>query len=291
MNRILAVLVAIGMVAGALYIRGRIDDDDGGGGSAGGDGNGQLLCDPVLEAACRAAGDDVVVEDAGTTAERLLTADRLEFDGWVTPGPWPAMVDALRSAASRPELFGDGGQVLASSNMALVAPPDAPSDWRTVGEAVGGDDLRLGWRDPASGLGVIQVGAFAVGYFGGADFARNDFDPAFTSYLEAIQDEAAVARTPLERRLQQGISFAETVVSFQAEADRLLEEAAPGRRGDLQPLYPDPVVAVVAVLAGTEDGASDLRDALDEQGWDEPAGPSGLPSPGVLAALWQEARR
>jgi hypothetical protein len=288
-RRILAVLVAIGMVTGAVYIRGRIDDDNGDGGGNGG-GNGPLVCDPEVLEACLEVSDDIVAEDAAATAERLLTADRLEFDGWVTPGPWPAMVDALRSAASRPELFGDGGQVLASSRMALVA-PDAPSDWRTAGEAVGGDALRLGWRDPASGLGVLQVGAFAVGYFGGSEFARNDFDAAFTSYLEGIEDEAAVARNPLERRLQQGISFAEAVVTFQAEAERLLEEAAPGRRGDLQPLYPDPVVAVEAVLAGTEDGAGDLRDALDEQGWDVPADRSGLPSPGVLAALWQEVRR
>ena len=289
MSRVLAVVAAIAMVAAALYVRGRIDDDGGGAGNTG--DNGQLVCDPVLEDACRAVTDDVVVEDAATTADGLLTADRVEFDGWVTPGPWPAMVDALRSAASRPELFGDGGSIVASSRMALVTPPAAPQDWRAVGEAVGGGDLRLGWRDPASGLGVLQIGAFAVGYFGGSDFARNDFDAGFRSYLEAIEDEAEVARDPLERRLQQGISFAQAVVSFQSEAERLLDEAAPGRRGDLRPLYPEPVVAVEVVLAGTEEGAGDLRDALDDEGWDVPPSRSGLPSPGVLAALWQEVRR
>ena len=290
MSRVLAVLVAIGMVAGAVYLRGRIDDDDGGGGDRS-EGNGQLVCDPVFEAACRDVSDDVVVEDAAATAEGLLTADRVEFAGWVTPGPWPAMVDALRSAASRPDLFGDGGQVVASSRMALVAPPDAPLRWRAAGEAVGGGDLSLGWRDPTSGLGVLQVGAFAVGWFDGPAFARNDFDAAFRSYLEGIEDEAEVERDPLERRLQQGVSFAQAVVSFQSEAERQLDAAAASRRGDLRPLYPEPVVAVEAVLAGTDDGAEDLRSALEDEGWDVPAGSSGLPSPGVLAALWQEARR
>jgi hypothetical protein len=290
-SRVLAVLVAIGMVVGAVYLRGRIDDEDNGGASGNGGGNGQLVCDPVLEAACRAVSDDVVVEDAATTAERLLDADRADFESWVTPGPWPAMVDALRSSDGRPALFDDGGQVVASSRMALVAPPEAPPDWRAVGDAVGGGDLRLGWRNPTTGLGVLQVGAFAVGFFDGPDFATNDFDAAFTAYLDAIVDEAEVARDPLERRLQQGISFAEVVVSFQGEAELLLDEAAPGRRGDLRPLYPEPVVAVEAVLAGTEEGADDLRDALEEQGWDVPANGPGLPSPGVLAALWQEVRR
>jgi hypothetical protein len=288
-SRILAVLVTIGMVAGAIYIRDRIDDDGGGG--AGGNGGAQLVCDPVLEAACRAVSGDVVVEDAATTAERVIGADSFEGDGWVTAGPWPAMVDELRETAGRTPLFGDGGRVVASSRMAVVGPAETPGPWRAVGDAVGGSDLRLGWRDPASGLGVLQVGAFAVGFFDGPDFATNDFDAAFRSYLEGIEDEAEVARNPLERRLQQGVSFAAAVVSFQAEAERLLEEAAPGRRGDLQPLYPDPVVAVEAVLAGTEDGAGDLRESLNEQGWDVPADRSGLPSPGVLAALWQEVRR
>jgi hypothetical protein len=288
-SRILAVLVTIGMVAGAIYIRDRIDDDGGGG--AGGNGGAQLVCDPVLESACRAVSGDVVVEDAATTAERVIGADSFEGDGWVTAGPWPAMVDELRETAGRTPLFGDGGRVVASSRMAVVGPAETPGPWRAVGDAVGGSDLRLGWRDPASGLGVLQVGAFAVGFFDGPDFATNDFDAAFRSYLEGIEDEAEVARNPLERRLQQGVSFAAAVVSFQAEAERLLEEAAPGRRGDLQPLYPDPVVAVEAVLAGTEDGAGDLRESLDEQGWDVTADRSGLPSPGVLAALWQEVRR
>lgn len=287
MSRVLAVVVAIGMIAGALYVRGRIDDDDSSGGAGG--GGGSLLCAPELEEACREASDDVTVEDAAASAQRLLTEDTLDQDGWATPGPWPAMVDALRSAAGRPALFGDGGEAVASSRLALVAPPEAPEGWRAVGEATGAGDLRLGWRDPATGLGVLQVGAFAAGFFDGPDFATNDFaEPGFTSYLEGIEREAAVTGEPLERRLQQGVSFSEAVISFQAEADPLLEDAAPGRRGDLRPLYPEPVIAVEAVVAG--DGADDVGTELQELGWDGPA-PSGLPNPGVLAALWQEISR
>jgi hypothetical protein len=288
MSRFLAVLAAIGMIAGALYIRGRIDDD-GSGGGGGGDGSLTMVCAPELAEACREVSDDVTVEDAAVTAARLVTADRKGFDGWVTPGPWPAMVDTLRSIDGRPALFDDGGEVVASSRMALVAPPDAPSGWRAVGDAVGGGDLRLGWRDPATGLGVLQVGAFAVGWFDGPDFASNDLDAAFTSYLDGIEEEAAAARDPLQRRLQQGVSFAEAVVTYTAEAGPVLEGAAPGRVGDLAPTYPEPVVAVEAVVTG--DRAGDIGTELQERGWDEPSGSSGLPSPGVLAALWQEVSR
>ncbi len=287
-KRVLAVLAAIGMIAGALYVRGRIDDDDGGGGG-GGDGGDEVtfVCAEEFADACEAVLDDAVVEDAATTAERILAGDPRPT-AWLTPGPWPAIVDALRPTQT--PLFGDGGEPIASSRLALVAGPDAPETWEAAGRQVGEGDLRLAWRDPASGVGLLQVAAFAVGFFGDAEFARNDFAGEFTQYLEAIVDEAEVAGAPLERRLQQGVSFADAVVSFEAEAVALLDEAAPGRRGDLRPLYPEPVVAVEAVLVGGDDLADDLAGALEEQGWEVPARGSGLPSPGVLAALWERVR-
>jgi hypothetical protein len=293
---VLAVLVAIGMVAGALYVRGRIDDDDGGGAGrgrgGGGDGPVTLVCAPELEAACAESGaDEVDVEDAAVTAERLLTADATGFDAWLTPGPWPAMVDELRRADGRPALFEDDSRAVASTRLALVGPPDAPDGWRAVGDRVAGGQLRLGWRDPGSGLGVLQAAAFAVGWFQGPDFATNDFDPAFTAYLEGIALQAEVAPEPLERRLPFGPAFAAAVLELDAPAVALLEEAAPGRRGDLAPLYPEPVVVIEAVLVGGDDVADPVRDALEAQGWGEPAETTNLPRPGVLAALWQEVSR
>ena len=297
MKRFLAVLAAIGMVAGALFVRDRIDDDGGGGGGGGGGGRdggrdtATLVCAPELRSACEATDVEVVVEDAAVTAERMLTAERTDFDAWLTPGPWPAMVDAQREAESRPPLFADGASPLASTRLAVVSPPDLPAGWRGVGEQVAGGEVRLGWRDPGSGFGVIQVAAFAAGFFGSTDFARNDFTSEFTQYVEAIEYAAEVAPSPLARRLQQGVSFAEAVLATEAEATVQLDGAAPGRRDELEPLYPEPVVAVEAVLVGGDDVAEDVRTALEDQGWDVPAAPSGLPSPGVLAALWQEVAR
>jgi hypothetical protein len=285
-NRFLAVVVAVGMVAGALYVRGRIDDDEGGG-DGGGGGDVTLVCDPQFEHACREASDHVVVEDAARTAERLLGGDRPP-DAWLTPGRWADIVDALRTGQA--PLYRDPGAVLASTRLALVAGSGAPTRWKGLGTQVGAGDLRLGWRSPDSGVGVLQLGAFTTGWFGGDDVATNDFDPAFESWLGAIVDEAEVARDPLERRLQFGSAFAEAVLEPEVGATALLEGAAPGRRGDLRPLYPDPVVSVEAVLAGSGDVADDLRSELKHDGWAEPR-VTNLPSPGVLAALWQRAQR
>ncbi len=290
MKRFLAALAAVGMVAGALFVRGQIDDDGSGAGGGGGGGGERLVCAPELADACREVSDDVTVEDAAATAERLLAAEGFEADGWVTPGPWPAMVDTLRRSGGRAALFEDVGRPVASTRLAVVGPDGVPATWRAVGDQVVAGDLRLGWRDPATGVGVLQVAAFAVGFFDGPDFATNDFDAAFTGYLEGIGSQAEEAGNPLQRRLQFGSAFASAVVTSQAEADPLLEGAAPGRRGGLAPLYPEPVVAIEAVVAGPGDVAGDLGDELQERGWDGP-GPSGLPSPGVLAALWQEVSR
>jgi hypothetical protein len=49
------------------------------------------------------------------------------------------------------------------------------------------------------------------------------------------------------------------------------------------------VVSVEAVLAGSGARADDLRAALQDQGWAAPR-PTNLPSPGVLAALWERVR-
>jgi hypothetical protein len=44
------------------------------------------------------------------------------------------------------------------------------------------------------------------------------------------------------------------------------------------------------VVAAPDGPAEDIGRELQERGWDEP-GRSGLPDPGVLAALWQEVSR
>ncbi|MDQ4133181.1 MAG: hypothetical protein M3179_08260, partial [Actinomycetota bacterium] len=74
MRRVLAVLAAVAMVAGAVVVRSRLDDGDSDGVA------GRLTCGPELEAVCerlrRDQGDGltIVVEPAGVTAERLAAA-------------------------------------------------------------------------------------------------------------------------------------------------------------------------------------------------------------------------
>jgi hypothetical protein len=289
MRRLLALVAAVGMVAGALYARGRIDDDGGEGGGSG--GRVRLVCAPELATACEEADAEVRIEDAAVTADRLVAAETADLDAWVTPGPWPAIVDALRVPAGRAPLFERDTRSLAASRLGVVGPEDLEGTaWEALGRQVGEGDPRLGWRDPASGLGLLHVGAFTAGFFDGFEVATNDLElePGFDGYLDAVVEAAEVDGDPVARLLQSR-AFFDAAATYEAEASAQLDAAAPGRRSGLAPLYPEPVVAVEAVLAGDLDLADNLADALMEEGWVEPGLPTGL-SPGVLAALWDGVR-
>src|SRR4051795_1496666 len=131
--RIGAVVAAIAMVVGAIYVRGRIDEK---GVST------RLTCATELADACDriGGGAKVTVEPAGPTFDRLT---KLEpdadpgLDGWLVPGPWPEMVDAARKARAAPELFGSTG-----------APPGA-TPLVTVAEAQRAAALKAKCKDPA----------------------------------------------------------------------------------------------------------------------------------------------
>jgi len=295
-RRLLAVLAAAGMIAGALFVRDRIDDDGASG--DGGDGEVVLVCAPELEDACRALSDDVTVEDPFDTAERLLTADRLvtaddaPFDVWVTVGPWPRMVDDLRTPEGLGPLFPDPGDVAASTPLAVVGEQSLPREWRTLGTQVGDGELRLGWTGARSGLGVMVLGALTTGYFGDVDVATNDLDldPGFDRFLDAFIEEAEVAADPVERLLQSR-AFFDAAVSLAVDAEDELEGAGPGRREGLEPFYPEIVVSLEAVLGGPQPVVEELTDELTDElladGWDGEVG-QGLPA--VLAALWDRVR-
>lgn len=99
MRSVLALVLAVAMIAGALVIRGGRGGDAG---LLGGDDTLSVVCASELEAACRALGDDVevVVEPAGVTAASLSAADAtVDADAWLTLAPWPEIVAGNRQRA------------------------------------------------------------------------------------------------------------------------------------------------------------------------------------------------
>ncbi|MGI8794088.1 MAG: extracellular solute-binding protein [Acidimicrobiales bacterium] len=129
-RRIIAFIVAIGMVVGAIVARSLATD----GTVTGGPSDLQLVCTTELKALCLAMDAqgmaEVTVEPASVTAERLIAADATgeeadAVDGWLTPGPWAAMVDEARRAAGRQPLFAELGEPIARTALLYIAGPSA----------------------------------------------------------------------------------------------------------------------------------------------------------------------
>jgi hypothetical protein len=280
-TRVFALVVAVGLIVGAVLVRSALDDDETT--PATGDQSTNLVCSTELAAACDAIGG--TVEDAATTASRLISGDPDDVDVWIAPAPWPAMVDDARTRAGRDALF-EHTTVVARSPISIVAGGD-PGDcgWRCIGD--GADTL--GMPAPTSGFGLLVLGAAASDWFGTSDFAANDFDPAFRSWITGVVDRIVVIDDPVTRILQSR-AFFDLAVSYEASARATLDAASADRKDGLSLQYPQPVTSLDATVAAVEDVPSELvttaGDALLDAGWSKPAStPTGLPRPGVLLAL------
>lgn len=293
MSRIVAALVAIGLILGAVVVRNAIDDggDSGNGGPT--SGVVRVVCSTEVYAACASLSPsryEVHSEDAAQTASDLIVGGDPDFDVWIAPRSWPGVVDDARTRAGSAASFADGASPVARSPLVTVGGDAVAScDWRCVGAG----SFSVGGAAPTSGLGTIELGAAAAGWFGRADFAANDFDAAFRSWLASFTSRIETNDRPVTTLLQSR-AFFDVALSFEAEARTALDEASPDRKAGLSLQYPAPmayldVVAVdvdparARVAAGV---ARTVGSLLFARGWQEPAStPDGLPKPGVLTAL------
>ncbi|MFZ6003836.1 MAG: hypothetical protein ACOYXM_07850 [Actinomycetota bacterium] len=308
-QRVLAVLGAVAIVLVAIVVRAAIDDDGGPGGS---DDDGSELvvaCDTDLAAYCEALTglDGRIVEASDVTSLGILGGTLNEIDAWVTTDAWYE-VTAGRSA--RP--IGEA-ELLASSPIVVAADPDrvaavetlcsgratwrclgdrAGEPWDTIGGQAAWGRLSAGLPDADTSTGLSVLAAVAIGYFGDADFAANEFDDAFASWLAKLSLPAPggdpdPANTLVVRRGTYSVAG--------TTAARLSGISRPVGRVDAEP----PVEAgiVLVRLAGGDDidAIDQLRDDLVASGWTRASGqPEMMLKPGVLAALhtlWMEVAR
>ena len=299
-SRVLAIVAAIGMIAGAYVFRYGLPGDgdptdDGRGGDAG-----AVVCASELGTACDAIAG-ATVEPAATTAGRLIAAASARGAGvgaWVVASPWPQMVDDARALGSRAPLFADEREALASTPLVAVARRGqlpaacAPPSWRCLGDAAQDPAFRIAADGRTTTFGLFARAAALGGFFGNTDYATNDLDE---------QPEARTWIDNVERRLDAAPGFgARSLDSFvlqQGSASVYLTSGAAAARlaGNTQfevavPHEPVTVVAVVATPteAGADVDTDGLRDALETAGWSAVSGngtTTGLPSPGVLLAL------
>ena len=315
-KKLFALVVAVGMVAGAFLLRARLDEGAANPGS-GGDGDAWvLLCATELAAACQVlqdAGDAAVrVQDAGETAAELIAAttpDQAEgFDAWVVPQPWPQIVAEARQREGLAPLGGTPSQVLARSPLVMVAWSEravvledecgGELHWSCVGDAaglpwadVGGQaawgPVKPGHAAPSTAVGLLVMGAAVADFLGTADYSAGDlttdeFRAWFTQLERAVPNFGSAAGSPLQQQLAVGVSAFDIVGTTEAEAVPLLERAA-ARRGSLTLYYPDDVVtADVVALPLSRDGDlggldNAMTTALQQTGW-RPAAGTGTPT-------------
>lgn len=310
-RRLVALLVAVGLVVIALVIRNGIDN--GGGNSAG--EKLKLVCTPELQSVCAGLGSDVqaTVEEPGVTADRLKTADTAGIDGWLTPGPWPQIVAGEREAAGLAPVL-KVGPALGRSRIGLAVWPDrlivlnraCPGlPWRCIGDvaakgtwaAVGGNQqwglVKIGFPDASTNAtGLAALGAGTTGYFGSAPI--NIGDDGFTAWVRALVTASKNVQSSLEPVLAIGPSVADMVAVFESTATPTLKGSA---RPDNPVLtYPAPVASADVVLgsADTDRGrrlaALLTSERVQAAGWNTSGVP--LPAPDVLDALrttWKDA--
>lgn len=314
-QRLLALLGAVAIVLVAIVVRSAMDED-GGAGSTGGGGDDALVivCARDLAAICDAlTGATVIEEDAATTAGQIGSGSLPHgADAWLTTSAWTEVVEARAPGAI------DKLTALAATPVVAAADPARAEAlttlcadvalWRCLGDATGNDwgtlggdarwgALRVGLPSASSATGLGVLAAVASGYFGGTDFASNDFDSTpFRGWLDTLTaPSGAGEREPVA-----------TLITargrYTAAGD--LAASAKGRRVTV--LTPSPgieVTAVLAALPGADALDTDsptavaLRELLVDRGWEARAGgdvAATLHVPGVLAALhslWADVTR
>lgn len=285
-KRVGALLAAVAMVAGALWVRGRID--------GGGDGSDDplpagerpvVVCATELAAVCDALDVDPLIEDPGTTLDRIAAGEPLGADGWLVTSPWPEMAAVVAPPGTFREL--EVGEVLARSPTVLVVATAREQalatgcagavGWTCVGEAAGeawadhGGEaswgtVRVTHPDPGTVPGLAVLAAAAAGFLGSTGYATNDlatdgFDDWFTGLERAAALSARGGRDQVRQLLAAGPSVLSVVGALEAEAG---PQVAGAENPQAVVLYPSPMVTADVVLATVPgaDGAGALRDAV-----------------------------
>ncbi|MGQ0826132.1 MAG: hypothetical protein ACT4OX_14065 [Actinomycetota bacterium] len=203
--RLLALVVALAMVGGALAIRELIIKDEGSSADGADDSDRdsddrlRIACIVELAEVCGTLDANVTVEAAGTTAARLTAladgADA-EIDAWVTFAPWPEIVRDARARAGVDELLGADTSALARTRLAvaarrdradvLLAACDGMLTWRCIGDVAGtpwsdiGGEGTWGAVRPAhpepqlSATGLLVLGHAVGGYLATPEIPADD---------------------------------------------------------------------------------------------------------------------
>ena len=290
-RRLLALFAAVGMVAVALG--GKEQPRQRRCATSTGSGPLQLVCATELAAICDglAAPDIVVtVEPVAVTADRLraVDAEDADIDGWLTPGPWGAVVDSTRTSSAGSLSATPANRSRARRSCSRLGRTSAPrsrartGDLGCVGDAVTTRGFRLGVAPDDQAIGLLSDAALGAGHAKNPDFATNDLEETdLADWLTGVDVQTdRVSRNP------GGRSFSEMLTTRGAGADGYLSTEADigpqfARAGDASAARPpvrgarrhlrtycSPCVPANAAIASASIVRSDrVRQLLQASGW------------------------
>lgn len=297
-RRLLAVLVALGLVLAAAEARSRLVGDDASPVAA---EDLRVVCVRELAPVCDVVTTTTppVVEDARTTVERFAESDP-RVDMWLTLVPWPELAAAARAEAGLPDIASTTSPVLARSPALIVARRDRlralePTcdggrlTWRCVGDAAGtawadldGDPswgrVKVGLERPErSAEGLLSLSQATSDFFDGQEWnSRSLSSTDYFSWLSGLGAavEQTAGQTPLERMLLTGGADYEFAGALEATAVPLLR-SAPQRAAQLEVRGVEPVVTADVVVVGhgsagqpaVDEVAAQVEGALADAGW------------------------
>ena len=256
-----------------------------------------VVCDPLAEAFCRAAGAvdprlTIRVEPTQVTTKALVQlapGTGPDFQAWVSVGPWLQMADGRRTGQAPLQ---KDVVVVASTPLVLLARAVPPS--ATCGKPAAGclplPTNPVGLPSPKSnGIGLAGLAQIVLAKSGipTGDLDRTAIESGPAA--DAIGDLAGRINTGAGlEQLNIGFSQANPLITTQA-----LAGPAAGRPNVARTELPVRAVLQVGILdtrakgpLGDDAAGRALDEAARKAGWEEAGDPTGgLPEPGVLAAL------
>jgi hypothetical protein len=303
MIRVVALLVAVGLVAAGYVVRerARLADDPALGAAT--PAATTIRCDAELEAACRAlrsAGHDVTVEPAGLSFDSLSRVEVAEApDLWVTVAPWPTMVDDARTRAGLGPLFASPAEPVATSPLVVAIWDDradvlesacagagprlgcvtaaAGDRWTDLGGPESWGPFKLGLGDPTtSSIGLAALAVATADELGTMDFGtRSLTEGAFLDWLGAVAgavpDFDPPAGSALATMLQVGPAAFDVALTTEAAAEAARDGGA--QRAALLRVVPASGSASVDVVVASRGVGADeaivdeVAGSLGDHGW------------------------
>jgi hypothetical protein len=260
------------------------------------------------------------MQPAGTTVDQLIKADSVEFDGWLTPGPFPQLVRETRKSEGDPPLIDRVSRPLARSPVVIAMwkeraaalakhCADNAIEWKCLGNAagrrwtdVGGQEtwgtVKTALPDPStSAAGLVALAAATATFFGQPDVGLLDIEEndLYGVWLNNLRGANVTA--DVERMLAAGPSIADAVAGLEVTVKPVVDRAA--NAGAVSVIYPSPVAtadvylgtvtskrsALLAELLGGDLGRTTLVGAGWKVGDTGLPATSYLPTPGLLGPL------